>query len=101
MLTHRRQYVAVSHVKGCANMRERMNPAVRQNRLTNQRGVVEDCGGEALPKKRKQLHGTVEKVIKSDHSSEKAQIAIHEAEHLYREIRVENELTNGDGEKPA
>ena len=52
-----------------------------------------------MPKKRKQLHGTVEKVIKSNHSPEKAQIAIHEAEDLYREIRVENELTDGDGSK--
>lgn len=55
---------------------------------------------EHMPKKkRKELHGTVEKVIKSDHSPEKAQIAIHEAEHLYREIRVENELTDRDGAK--
>jgi len=54
-----------------------------------------------MPKKRKQLRGTVEKVIKSDHSPEKAQIAIHEAEHLYREIRVENELTDGDGTKAS
>ena len=52
-----------------------------------------------MPKKRKKLHGTVEKVIKSDHSPEKAQIAIHEAEDLYREIRVENELADGDGVK--
>jgi len=52
-----------------------------------------------MPKKSKKLRGTVEKVIKSDHSPEKAQIAIHEAEHLYREIRVDNELTDGDGTK--
>lgn len=50
-----------------------------------------------MPKKRKLLHGTVEKVIKSNHSPEQAQIAIHEAEHLYREIRVDNELTDRDG----
>jgi hypothetical protein len=50
-------------------------------------------------KKRKHLSGTVEKVIKSDHSPEKAQIAVHEAEDLYRELRVENELTDGDGVK--
>ena len=30
-----------------------------------------------------------------------AQIAIHEAEHLYREIRVENELSDGDGAKTS
>lgn len=52
-------------------------------------------------KKRKQLRGIVEKVIKSDHSPERVQIAIHEAENLYREIRVENELTDGDGAKAS
>lgn len=50
-------------------------------------------------KKRKQLRGSVEKIIKADHSPERAQITIHEAEHLYREIRVENELIDGDGSK--
>ena len=51
-----------------------------------------------MPKKRKRLRGTVEKVIKSTRSPEKAQISIHEAEDLYREIRVENELDD-DGAK--
>ena len=46
-----------------------------------------------MPRKLKKLRGTVEKIIKSDHLPEKAQIAIHEAEDLYREIRVENEFT--------
>ena len=32
---------------------------------------------------------------------EKAEIAIHEAEDLYREIRVENELVDEDGEKAS
>ena len=50
-------------------------------------------------KKRKQLRGTVQKVIKSD--PEKAQISIHEAEDLCREIRMENELTDGDGAKAS
>ena len=54
-----------------------------------------------MPKKRKQLRGTVEKVIKSNYSPEKAQISIHEAEDLYREIRVENELTDGGGAKAS
>ena len=54
-----------------------------------------------MSKKRKQLRGTVEKVIKSNHSPEKAQITIHEAEDLYREIRVENEFTDGDGTKAS
>ena len=52
-----------------------------------------------MSRKHKKLRGTVEKVIKSNHSPEKAQIAIHEAEDLYKEIRVENELTDGDGTK--
>ena len=54
-----------------------------------------------MAKKRKLLHGTVEKIIQSDHSPEKAQIGIHDGEPLYREIRVENELTDGDGTKAS
>ena len=47
------------------------------------------------------LPGTVEKVIKSPHPSipEKAQIVIQGADDLYREIRIENTLTNDKGEK--
>lgn len=54
-------------------------------------------------KKRKTLHGTVEKVIKPVHPSEpeKAQIAIAEGEPLYREIRIENELTDDEGKKSS
>jgi len=46
------------------------------------------------------LPGTVEKIIKPPHPSlpEKAQIAIEEADHLYREIRIENALTDQNGE---
>jgi hypothetical protein len=52
-------------------------------------------------KKRKRLHGTVERVIKPvvPGEAEKAQIGIEEADHLYREIRVENILTDENGEK--
>jgi hypothetical protein len=52
-------------------------------------------------KKRKKLHGTVEKVIKPTLPSEpeKAQIGIEKADDLYREIRVENVLTDENGEK--
>jgi hypothetical protein len=52
-------------------------------------------------KKLKKLRGTVEKVIKSTFPSgpEKAQIGIEEADELYREIRVENVLTDENGEK--
>jgi len=53
-----------------------------------------------MAKKRKRLHGTVEKIIKPPHPGlpEKAQIAIEEAEHLYREVRVENTVTDDKGE---
>ena len=50
-------------------------------------------------KQRKKLHGTVEKVIRSSHSPEQAKVAMHEPEHLYREIRVENQLMDGGGTK--
>lgn len=43
----------------------------------------------------------VEKIIKSSHPSvpEKAEIAIEGADHLYREIRIENTLTDENGEE--
>jgi hypothetical protein len=45
------------------------------------------------------LSGTVEKVIKPPHPNlpEKAQIAVENAEDLYREIRIENVLTDAKG----
>lgn len=47
------------------------------------------------------LPGTVEKIIRSPFPSEpeKAQIAIEGADHLYREIRIENTLTDADGDE--
>ena len=47
------------------------------------------------------LPGTVEKIIKSlfPREPEKAQIAVEGADHLYKEIRIENILTDKDGEK--
>ncbi len=48
------------------------------------------------------LPGKVEKVISPHPSSgepEKAQIAVEGADHLYREIRVPNNLTDADGQK--
>jgi hypothetical protein len=47
------------------------------------------------------LPGTVEKIIKSPFPSEpeKAQITVEGADHLYREIRVENTLTNENGDE--
>lgn len=46
------------------------------------------------------LTGTVEKIIPSPFTGEpeKAQIAVEGADHLYKEIRVENTLTTEDGE---
>jgi hypothetical protein len=51
--------------------------------------------------KHKRLHGKVSKVIKSPfpNEPEKAQIEIKEADELYREVRVENEVTDDKGEK--
>jgi hypothetical protein len=47
------------------------------------------------------LPGTVEKIIKplSADEPEKAQIAIERADHLYREIRIENTLTDENGDQ--
>ena len=54
-------------------------------------------------KKRKRLRGTVQRVIKPSYSGgkEKAEIDIREADDLYREIRVDNELTDDKGEKSS
>jgi hypothetical protein len=47
------------------------------------------------------LPATVEKIIKPviPGDPEKAQISIEGADHLYREIRIENTLTDEKGEK--
>jgi hypothetical protein len=47
------------------------------------------------------LPGTVEKIIQSPSPSvpEKAQIAVEGADHLYRELRIENTLTDENGDK--
>jgi hypothetical protein len=49
------------------------------------------------------LPGVVEKIIKPVVPSEpeKAQISVEGADHLYREIRVENKLTDADGKEVA
>lgn len=54
-----------------------------------------------MAKKRKKLQGTVQKVIKpfDPDQPEKAQIEIKGGEELYREIRVDNEVTDEHGEK--
>ena len=47
------------------------------------------------------LPGTVEKIIKpaQPDQPEKAQIAVEGADDLYREIRIENSLTAGNGDQ--
>ena len=54
------------------------------------------------PKASTTLPGKVEKVIRPHPASgepEKAQIAVEGADHLYREIRVPNTLTDAQGHK--
>jgi hypothetical protein len=47
------------------------------------------------------LPAIVEKIIKplSPREPEKAQIAVEGADHLYRELRIENTLTDENGDK--
>lgn len=54
-----------------------------------------------MGKKRKTLRGTVQKIIKpiARNQSEKAQIDIQGADDLYREIRIDNEVTDENGAK--
>jgi hypothetical protein len=54
-----------------------------------------------MGKKRKKMRATVEKIIKpvNPREPEKAEITILEADHLYREVRVENVVTDESGEK--
>ena len=56
-----------------------------------------------MTRKRKKLRGTLAKVVKplDPNQPEKAEIDIHEARDLYREIRVDNELVGEDGEKAS
>jgi len=53
--------------------------------------------------KKKRLRGTVKKVIKPAvlTEPEKAEISVDEAEELYKEIRIENVVTDEKGEKAA
>jgi uncharacterized cupredoxin-like copper-binding protein len=47
------------------------------------------------------LPGVVEKIVKPPipNLPEKAQIVVEGADHLYKELRIDNELKNDDGEK--
>jgi hypothetical protein len=54
-----------------------------------------------MSRKQKKMVGTVKKVIKPmiPGAPEKAEITVHEAEDLYKEIRIENALVDSEGEK--
>ena len=56
---------------------------------------------DELPKATVTLHGTVQKVIKSPYEPEKAQIGVEGADHLYREIRIENTFQDENGKDVA
>lgn len=53
-------------------------------------------------RKRRKMRGTVQEVLNPlvpDEEVEKAQISVYEADELYREIRIENVLTDEKGDK--
>jgi len=52
-------------------------------------------------KPRTTKHGTVKKIIKSPDPSvpEKAEVEVHEADELYKEIRIDNVLEDEQGKK--
>jgi hypothetical protein len=54
-----------------------------------------------MSKKKRKLRGTVQKVIKSPFPAapDKAEIAVEEADDLYREIRIDNVVTDENGEQ--
>jgi hypothetical protein len=54
-----------------------------------------------MSRKRKKMKGTVQKAIKPIHPGqpEKVQIDIQGADDLYREVRIEDEVTDESGEK--
>jgi hypothetical protein len=64
------------------------------------KGIVVSSNGRKK-KATSKFAGTVEKVIKPHPNSkepEKAQISVEGADHLYRELRVPNKLTDEDGQ---
>jgi hypothetical protein len=69
--------------------------------MNDKAGKAKDNGSSA-DKAAVTLPGTVDKIIPPVHPSgaEKAQIAVEGADHLYREIRVENTLIDDAG-KPV
>lgn len=45
------------------------------------------------------MPGVVEKIIKSPYEPEKAQITVEGADHLYKEIRIDNTMEDANGNK--
>jgi hypothetical protein len=64
--------------------------------FTNLSGLSQDAFATKTTK-----HGTVKKIIKSPDPSmpEKAEVEVHEADELYKEIRIDNELEDEHGKK--
>jgi hypothetical protein len=62
---------------------------------------VVHSGGGMKKKPRTTKHGTVKKIIKSPDPSvpEKAEVEVHEADELYKEIRIDNVLEDEQGKK--
>jgi hypothetical protein len=54
-----------------------------------------------MSKNRQELRGTVQKIIEPvfPGEAEKAEIRVNGADPLYREIRIENVVTDGEGNK--
>jgi hypothetical protein len=54
-----------------------------------------------MKKLKTKKHGTVKKIVKSPDPSvpEKAEIEVHEADELYKEIRIENAVEDEHGKK--
>ena len=73
----------------------------KQGSRTGREQEKNQAQGQSMTKKRKKLHGTVEKIIKpmTPTQSEIAQISVDEAEDLYKEIRIENVMARETGEK--
>ena len=53
-----------------------------------------------MGRKKRKMRGTVKRVFRpSIAEPEKAEIAVHEADELYREIRIENVVTDEQGQQ--
>ena len=81
---------------------QQLNEVIRQK---ERRFPQYDGGMAKLERRRpwKAASGTVEKVLKSPYpnKSDTVQIAVTEADHLFREIRIENTFTDIDGQPVA